>query len=114
MDVLEVGSEPLQWLRTSSSSSSSGSFPRHVCVLAFHRRQGDQHLRRVVGRHYDGSGMRNGEAELVDGNGEVGHHEEDGSDARRKFRPGPEVIGELDAGDGPPAHESDEGDVNGH
>lgn len=58
--------------------------------------------------------MGHREAELVDGNGEVRHHEEDGSEAGRQLRPGPQVIGELDSSNGPPAHEADESDVNGH
>lgn len=93
---------------------SSGSFPSRIGILTFHSRQCDQHLGSIVGGHYDGSGVGNWEAELVDSNGEVGHHEEDGSEASRQFRPGPEVIGELDSSDGPPAHEADESDVNSH
>lgn len=58
--------------------------------------------------------MRHGEAELVDGDGEVGHHEEHGAQAGRQLGPGPQVVGQLQARHRPPAHEADEADVDGH
>ena len=58
--------------------------------------------------------MRHGEAELVDGYGEVRDHEEHGAQAGAQLGPGPHVVGQLQAGDGPPAHEADQSDVDGH
>lgn len=58
--------------------------------------------------------MGHREAELVDCNGEVGDHEKHGTKAGGQLGPGPEVIGKLQACDGPPAHKTNQGNVDGH
>lgn len=91
---------------------TSQSLPRHVSILALYGRKRDEHLGGVVGRHDYCAGVGHGEAELVHGNGEIGDHEEHSAQAGRQLGPGPQVVGQLQASDRPPAHEADQGDVD--
>lgn len=58
--------------------------------------------------------MRHGEAEFVDSDGEIRDHEEHGAQAGGQLSPSPQVVRQLQARHGSPAHEADEGDVHAH
>lgn len=58
--------------------------------------------------------MGHGEAEFVHGDGEIRDHEEHGAQAGGQLSPSPEVVGQLQACHGSPAHEADKADVHGH
>lgn len=88
--------------------------PEVLFVPGLHGRQRNQHLGRVVGGHDDEARVGHGEAELVERDGEVRHHEEHGAHAGRQLGPRPQVVAELHARHRPPAHEADQGDVDGH
>ena len=63
-----------------------------VTYLAVDDGDCDMKLRGVVREHDDGMRMRNGLHELIKGDGEVRHHEEEGADTAAQLRPLPQVL----------------------
>lgn len=88
--------------------------PEVLFISGLYSRQRDQHLGCIVRGHDDEARVGHGEAELVERDGEVGHHEEHGADAGRQLGPRPQVVAQLHARHRPPAHEADQGDVDSH
>ena len=79
--------------------------------LAVDNWQGDEKLSGVVGGHDELVWEGDFGDEGVDGDQQVGYHEEDGPGAATQFGPGPEVVKELNAGHSSPPHDADESEV---
>ena len=81
--------------------------------LAVHHGQRDAQLSSVVRHHDDLVGVGDRGDKTVKGDDKVGDDEERGAEEAAQLGPGPQVVEELDSGDGPPHHEEDEAGVEG-
>lgn len=76
--------------------------------------QCNKHLGCIVSSHDFEARVGHRKAELVKCNGQIRHHEQHRADAGWELGPCPEVVAQLHARDGSPAHEANQGDVDSY